>query len=286
MRLTAAGLAAVMDGANRGTREVQIRRVAIGSGLGPGDATDDARTTLRTERARADAGGTTAVAGRIAVTARFAPTATYSVTEVGVIARIGNAGAEFLFGYHAVPAAAEAVAAAISGSPLVVSVVVNIRNAAAVTVTIDPDLTIQIADPATTTRAGIVELATPAEVLTGTDAERAVTPLALAGRCRRLPLMNWTSTPRHTDISPGLTRGLLILMVDTHASPPNHAYATAIIRTDLLDNTLPARNTGVCMTDTTAINMAFVPRPGGVTRLVGQLVGTGWAMDEEQVYIN
>lgn len=142
LRLTDAGRAALADPTNRQLNNVQLRSFAIGDGTGPGGEGDDSRTDLRSEQNREDLTGTTMVAGRLAVRASFVPTSTYSVTEAGIVARIGDAGAEFLLAYWAVDDAANALATTVSGVTLIVAGVLDITHAAAeVNVTVSADIT-------------------------------------------------------------------------------------------------------------------------------------------------
>ncbi len=140
-RFTNAGRAAIMDGANRGVADVQFRTMAIGSGFGPGGAADDARTALRAQVATAATSGTTAVQGRIALQATFAPAAVVAVTEVGVMARVGDAGAEFLAAYWT--DGGRVIARGGNGSTIVLAGSIDLQAAAAdVDVTLQPALTI------------------------------------------------------------------------------------------------------------------------------------------------
>ena len=141
LRLTDAGRAALADGANRQVNNVQLRAFAIGDGTGPGGAADDARVALRSQQAREALTGTTAETGRLAVRATFVPTTVYSVTEAGIIARIGDAGAEFLLAYWASSAARNALATTVSGVTLVIAGVLDITRAAA---EIDVDVGVNI----------------------------------------------------------------------------------------------------------------------------------------------
>ena len=141
-RLTDAARDAIMDGDNRGTAAVQLTQMAIGSGMGPGGAADDARTALRNEVARTAVGGTTQVAHRIAVEAAFTPDAAVDVTEVGVFARVGAGGAEFLFAYWT-DGGRVASRAGGSGDRIVLAGVFDLQNSSAdVNVTLQPRLTI------------------------------------------------------------------------------------------------------------------------------------------------
>lgn len=183
LTLTAAGRAALADGAHRATRAVQLRRLAIGTGTAAAGTDDSARAALRAQREIVAATGSTAVPARIAVRADFSPSATYSVTEVGLFARIGDAGAEFLFAYWVGANAAAAIAATVSGTTLVVAGIVEIvASAADITVTLSPAIQVGAPGQATTSVLGLVELATTAEAAAGRDAIRAVTPAGLASR--------------------------------------------------------------------------------------------------------
>ena len=146
LRLTDAGRTAVADGANRAVRNIQIRALVIGDGIGPGGADDDGRTALRSQVDRAVVSGTTAVEGRLAVRADFAPTTGYSVTEVGIIARIGDGGSEFLLAYWATPNAGMALAVAAPKVTMVIVAVVDVLHeagsAARVPVTVDETVAI------------------------------------------------------------------------------------------------------------------------------------------------
>ena len=206
LTLTAAGRAALVDAAHRSTRAVQLRRLAIGTGTAPAGTDESARTALRVQREIVAVTGSTAVPARIAIRADYAPDAAYSVTEVGLFARIGDAGAEFLAAYWAAPDTASALAATVSGTALVVAGIVEI-TASAAEITVTPALTIQVGAPgaATTATRGLVELATDAEARTGTDTERAVTPAALDAALDALPAATTA------------TRGLVELATDAEA---------------------------------------------------------------------
>ena len=142
LRLTDAGRTAMADGGNRELENVQLIALAIGDGVGPGGAADDVRTQLRSQRHREAVTGTSMTSGRLAVRATYEPTATYAVTEAGIIARVGDTGAEFLLAYWAVAAAADAVATTVSGTTLVVAGVIDVTHAAAeVAVTVSADIT-------------------------------------------------------------------------------------------------------------------------------------------------
>ena len=183
LALTDAGRAALADAANRATRAVQFRRLAIGAGTASAGTDAGPRTALRIQREIAAATGSTTVPARIAVRADFAPAASYSVTEVGLFGRIGAAGDEFLVAYWVGEDAGDAIAATAPGAALVVAGIVEIVSSAAeIDVTLSPTIQVGAPGQATTAARGLVELATVAEARTGTDTERAVTPAGLAGR--------------------------------------------------------------------------------------------------------
>ena len=142
LRLTDAGRTAMADGNNRALNAIQLRSLQIGDGLGPGGEADDARAALRSERNSAALTGTTMAAARLAVRATVMPTDAYSVTEAGIIARIGDAGVEFLLAYWAVPTAGDALATTVADISLIVAGVLDIRNSAAeVNVTVAVNIT-------------------------------------------------------------------------------------------------------------------------------------------------
>ena len=203
VRILAAGRAALVDSGNTGTNAVEITRVALGAGLAPADADDDARTALRNEQDEAAATGAAAAAGDLAVRADIAPTASYSVTEMGLFARIGSGGDEFLFGYWAVSDAASAMAAAVAnGATITVAAVIRVAGSAAdVEVAPSLDLTIAAVRAASEEQAGILKLATEALADAGDDDETAMTP----AMTRRVTGVRNLSVTRPADVA-GLTQ--------------------------------------------------------------------------------
>lgn len=182
LTLTAAGRAALADASHRATQAVQLRRLAIGTGTAPAGTDDSARTALRAQREIVAVTGDTSVPARIALRADYAPTAAWSVTEMGLFARVGAAGDEFLFAYWVAAAASGALAAAVSGVALIAAGIVEITQSnAEIDVTLGLTVRVGASGPATTEARGIVELATAGEARGGTDTERACTPAALAG---------------------------------------------------------------------------------------------------------
>ena len=162
LRLTAAGAAALMDGANRATRAIEIREMQLGSGRGDGGASDDARTALRTLNQAVAVEGSTMVAGRLSLTAAFPPPAAdYTVSEIGLVARIGAGGDAFLLAYWM--SRTETFAAASTLLSLVVPVQIDVSSAAAaVAATLSPHIHIASPFPA-----GIVQWSAAAAVPAG-----------------------------------------------------------------------------------------------------------------------
>ena len=167
LSLLAAGRAAVADGLNRGTNAVRLTRVAIGDGLNAGGADDDARAALRSQRDGAAAAGSTAVPARIAYRADIAPSGTYQVTEIGLFAKIGEAGAEFLFAYWAAADAAGAAAGAVPDSALTIAGVVAVVDSDA-EVRIAPSPTINLSDPWIVNKVSANRAADNANIAAGT----------------------------------------------------------------------------------------------------------------------
>ena len=186
--LTAAGRTALADANNVATQAVTLTRLALGDETRAADADDDARTALRSQEDIEDVTGSTS-GSRIAVRASFTPTEAYSVTEVGLFARVGASGTEFLFAYWAaVTDSGDAIAATATDATLIVAGVVEIvASNADVDVTVAANIAVGVpadvvrnTDRASTTARGIVELATGTEHRTGTDAERALTAKSAA----------------------------------------------------------------------------------------------------------
>ena len=184
--LTAAGAAAMADGANVGTRAVTFTRLALGSGTGMGDRS--AQMALESQQDIVAVAGSNAVPGRIPIRGDFMPTQTYAATEVGLFARIGEDGAEFLAAYWIAEDAAGAFAGAAAGTALIVAGVVeivasaadiNIAPAVNISIGVPPDV-IRESDHATVDRRGIIRLATEILARAGENADRAITPATLA----------------------------------------------------------------------------------------------------------
>ena len=142
LRLTAAGRAALADGTGRQVRNVRIVALAFGDGVNPEGVDDDERTALRAGRGREAVSGATNVAGRIVLQAKVAPAAAYWITEVGVIARIGAGGDEFLLGYWAAPDAGAALVHVQRGTQVAVLAVLDMTGQA-VTVEVPVGFTLE-----------------------------------------------------------------------------------------------------------------------------------------------
>ena len=183
LTLTDVGRAALADPQNTGTRAVTVTRVAIGTGTTPANTDDSERAALRSQVDAAAAGGDPPTpAGVIDVRSTHEVAAVHPITEVGLLARIGAAGDEFLFAYWCGASASDAIATTTAGSRL--TIYSYLRFAAelqSATVTLDARVDLHVGtSPATVAARGIVELATAAEARAGSDGERAVTPAALA----------------------------------------------------------------------------------------------------------
>ena len=162
LALTAAGRRAVADAAHVGTESVEITHLALGDGLRPAGADDDARTALRSERERQPVAGRVAAAGHVAAVADWTPTATYAATEVGVVATVDSAAV--LLAYGAAESASEAWTRATAGTRLVVALDVAVTSAAAdLAVTLSPSVRFETVPAATTAAAGKARRATGAE---------------------------------------------------------------------------------------------------------------------------
>ena len=177
-------------------------RLAIGAGTTPAGTDDTARTALRQQKDAAAVTGDSATPGRIAVRADFTAIAeTFAVTEAGLYARTGAAGAEWLAGYWCGAAAADAIARADPAATLIVAGIVEIAaSAAEITVTLAANVQVGAPGSASAVREGLVELATLDEARAGTDATRALTPPALADAIPPGVILDFAGTG---DLPPG-----------------------------------------------------------------------------------
>jgi len=161
LKLTAAGLAAIADGANVGTRTVRFTRAQAGSGLKPGNADDTSRAALRTPKDAAPVSGNSEVPARIAWRVDITSTGSYRVTELGLFARIG-AGAEFLAAYWAAESVGGSLAALVAGQKLTLAGIIELVNPTAeVNLTATPTIVFHTADT------GDVKMSAAADVPAG-----------------------------------------------------------------------------------------------------------------------
>ena len=249
LHLTSVGRGHLADSTNAGVQNVQLRRLAVGSGSGAGDAADaDARTALRTQEDIADVVGSAQPdSGRIGATATFAALATgltdVEIREVGMFARVGDDGTEFLLAYGARPADEEALISLTASGRTVVAGVMDISSAAAdVAITVDADITFSGLDGATNdeaaagvrndravtpaglafalrsadqaaseSRRGTVELATTTEAKAGTDTERAITPASLRAVLSLITVLHFTASNPSYEWDLPFSRALVVL---------------------------------------------------------------------------
>ena len=185
LTLTDAGRAAIADGGNVGLAAVTFTRLALGSGTGSGD--QSMRAALETQQDIVAVTGAADTPMRIAIRGDFMPTEAYAATEVGLFARVGAGGDEFLAAYWIAERAADAVAAASPGTALVIAGIVEVVSSAA-EINIAPALNISVGVPpdvvresrhATVDQRGIIQLATLLLARGGLDNERAITSLVL-----------------------------------------------------------------------------------------------------------
>lgn len=168
--ITDAGLSEVINAEQTGTAPVVLTEVGLGTGQYTPDAT---QTALSAEFKRL-----TAVAGgaigdnAVHLTVQDSGNDAYTVNEIGIYTASG-----ILFAVYSQPVPILQKAAAAHALLAIDLVLTNI----------DPD-SVTVGDTnfqlngATTTRQGIVELATSEEVIAGADAFRAVTPASLSAR--------------------------------------------------------------------------------------------------------
>ena len=207
LHLTSAGRGELADSANAGINNVQLRRIGLGTGSGPGDAADaDARIALRAQEDIQDvAGSAQPDSGRIGVTAIFpalmAGDPDVEIREMGIYARVGDGGAEFLLSYGAVPAADPPLTTLTASGRTVMTGVMDISSAEAdVAITVSPSITFEGLDGAT-----------DAETAAGVRRDRAVTPGSLHSVLSLITVLHLTvSNPNYVWDLP-FSRALVIL---------------------------------------------------------------------------
>ena len=189
LQITPGGLRALAAGGGE-TQSVRITRIALGSGRGPGGASDADRAALRTPRdAVVVVAGEPSNAARLTVSAAISPTgAAYSVSEVGVFARpvdgAGPVGDELLFAFWTHPT--DTLAAAAPGVDVVIAVVVDVRPAGAASATVTTSAPIVFAASMTLTDLVDTPTALAAQrllrVSAAADAVETVSPAEIAAQ--------------------------------------------------------------------------------------------------------
>lgn len=168
--ITDAGLAEVVNAEHTGTTPVVLTEVGFGTGKYQANG---ARTKLDAEFKRLSTLSGGAVGDNVIhVTISDNTTETYSVFEVGVYTASGT-----LF---AVYSQTTPIIQKASGSEILLALDFVLTNVDPESVTIGD--TNFILNPATTSRQGVVELATSDETIAGADASRVVTPAGLNAR--------------------------------------------------------------------------------------------------------
>lgn len=192
--ITDAGRAAIVNAQNTGTAPVVLSQIALGSATyDPTAAPGAARTALTTEIKRLSTFGSSVVADdTIHVTITDTSADTYTLSEIGLYT---NGGVLFAFYAQTTPILEKG-----TEQLVLLSADIVLTSVPPGSVTIG-DANFQV-PPATTTRMGIIEIATDAEVDTGTDTARAVTP---AGVKRRIDTR--APTTRKVTAGNGLTGG-------------------------------------------------------------------------------
>lgn len=168
--ITDAGLAEVLNATHTGTSSIALTEVGLGTGQYVASAD---REALQSEFKRlvTIAGGAVAE-DVIHFTVLDDSTDSYSVYEFGVYTESGT-----LF---AVYSQTTPIVQKASGSQAMLAVDIKLADISATSLTIGD--TNFVMPPATTVKAGLVELATADEVAAGVDAQRAVTPSSLLAR--------------------------------------------------------------------------------------------------------
>lgn len=169
-RITDAGWAAWLA-AEAGAASITISHVAFGDN---GHAIDDEATALVNERARVGAAGGQSIGPQqIHLTAIEDSALDYAIREIGLFLSTGELFAQW-------SDVSEVAGNKSASLPYVLTIDLALDDIA------DGGVTIEETEisfpPATESLAGRIEIATTAEVLTGTDAVRAVTPATLAAR--------------------------------------------------------------------------------------------------------
>jgi hypothetical protein len=168
--ITDAGLAEVINAEHSGTTPVVLSHIAFGTGQYTASAS---QTALQSEFKRFETIKGGAIGDNVIhLTVNDNSTETYTVNEVGVFTASGT-----LF---AVYSQTTPIIQKAGNSEILLAIDVILTNINPDSVTVGD--TTFVLNPATTTKQGIVELATAEETITGSDGSRAVTPAGLSAR--------------------------------------------------------------------------------------------------------
>jgi hypothetical protein len=240
--ITDAGLAEVVNAEQSGTAPVVIASVGYGTGQ---YTPDGSQTALKAEfkRLTTIAGGAVG-ANVIHLTAQDDSFDDYTVYEVGIYTESGT-----LF---AVCSQTTPILEKASKSQSLIAIDIAVSDFSAASVTFgDTNFT---NPPATTERQGIVELATDAETVAGTDASRVVTPKTLhalkatVDRAGLVELATEAEVEAGVDKERAVTPGSLAKVLGAHEK----AAATA----DKLGHVKIGKNVDVAADGTISVNLS------------------------------
>ncbi len=171
--ITDAGRAALVNAQNSGADAIVISQVAFGTGRYAPVAT---QTALNAEIKRVSSVfGAVVADDTIHLIAQDESSDTYDVGEIGLFTSGG-----VLFGVYSIASTTDWIIEKAAASTLLLAVDIKMTSLTTANLTFGDASFIN--PPATTDTAGVVELATSAETITGTDALRAVTPAGLAAK--------------------------------------------------------------------------------------------------------
>lgn len=197
--ITDAGRAEIINAQNTGTGPVTITEIGFGTGQYTPTKT---RTALQAQVKRVSSiAGQAVAADTIHVMALDESSAAYNVGEFGLFSDKGT-----LIAVYSQPAASGWIIQKAGASTLLLATDIILESLNATNITFGNISFIN--PPATTTVQGVVELATPAETQTGTDASRAVTPAglkSLTGNTERAGLVQLNNTLTSTSTTQALT---------------------------------------------------------------------------------
>lgn len=198
--ITNAGLAEVTNAEQTGTAPVLLSQVGFGRGQYSPTA---GQTELVDEIKRVNtvSGGVIVESNMLHVLANDASTDSYAVYEVGVYT---DSGVLFAVVSQTTPIVQKVAQSEIA---LAIDIILTNINPSSITIG-DTNFTLA---PATAARAGVVELATAAETIAGTDEQRVITPAALnsrtatTGRAGLIQIATQAETLEGTDNTKALT---------------------------------------------------------------------------------